>query len=155
MHAPASHQATHIDRFFAGPGARSDQWRDLVEFAEAWGKDASKRASFDAALADMMGTEQFHAYPGHHLIAALQGHAAANDPRATAALARRITRALLTRSFRQSAGDWEGDEDSQSVSADTLPPMTGRDEAHRPDFEVLIVTGTPATRWPALAAEWR
>ena len=28
-------------------------------------------------------------------------------------------------------------------------------DAHRPYFEVLIVTGAPATRWPALAAEWR
>jgi arginine decarboxylase len=152
MPEPSSHQASRIDRFFAGPGARCDQWRDLVELAEAWCKDPGKGASFDAALADMTAIEQFHAYPGHHLIAALQGHA--DDPRATTALARRITRALVTRSFRKSADDWEADEDNQSV-ADTLPPMNGRDEAHRPYFEVLIVTGAPAARWPALASEWR
>ena len=155
MPDPVNHQPTRIDRFFAGPGSRCDQWRDLAEIAEAWCKDAGKRASFDAALADMMATEQFHAYPGHRLIAALQDHAAANDPRATAALARRITRALLTRSFRQSAGDWETDEDNQTIGADTLPPMNGRDETHRPYFEVLIVTGAPAARWPSVAAEWR
>jgi arginine decarboxylase len=155
MHAPGDHQSARIDRFFAGPGARCDQWCDLVEIADAWCKDAGHRVSFDAALADMMATEQFHAYPGPRLLTALHDHAADNDPRATAALARRITRALLTRSFRQSAGDWEADEDNQAISADALPPMNGHDEARRPYFEVLIVTGVPAARWPALAAEWR
>jgi arginine decarboxylase len=36
-----------------------------------------------------------------------------------------------------------------------LPPALGRSEAHRPYFEVLIVTGAPAARWDALATEWR
>ena len=36
-----------------------------------------------------------------------------------------------------------------------MPPSLGRADARRPYFEVLIVTGAPATRWPALAAEWR
>src|SRR3954454_22949568 len=31
----------------------------------------------------------------------------------------------------------------------------GRSEGRRPYFEVLIVTGAPASRWPALGAEWR
>src|SRR5258707_11218595 len=37
----------------------------------------------------------------------------------------------------------------------SLPPSLGRSESRRPYFEVLIVTGAPAARWPALAAEWR
>jgi arginine decarboxylase len=41
------------------------------------------------------------------------------------------------------------------VSADVLPPALGRSDARRPYFEVLIVTGAPATRWRALGAEWR
>ena len=36
-----------------------------------------------------------------------------------------------------------------------LPPSLGRSEAHQPYFEVLVVTGAPSARWPALAAEWR
>jgi arginine decarboxylase len=36
-----------------------------------------------------------------------------------------------------------------------LPPALGRSDARRPYFEVLIVTGAPATRWPALGVEWR
>lgn len=155
MSSSAKVHSARIDQFFAGPGARGDQWRDLVELAMAWCKGNGSRADFDAALANMTATESFHAYPGHHLISALQGHAAANDARATTSLARRITRSLLTRSFRQSAGDWDSDDDSQSVAADTLPPMNGSGEPHRPYFEVLIVTGAPQARWPMLAAEWR
>ena len=41
------------------------------------------------------------------------------------------------------------------MAADVLPPTLGRTDAHRPYFEVLIVTGAPAARWPALVAEWR
>src|SRR5207244_473767 len=100
-------------------------------------------------------TEEFHAYPGPQLMAALHDHAAENDGPATASLARRITRALLTRSFRQGPGDWEADEDGEAVTTDVLPPAIGRSDAHRPYFEVLIVTGAPATRWRALAQEWR
>ena len=121
---------------------------NLVELAEAWSGGSGDRAKFEAALAEMTATEEFHAYPGSQLMTALRDHAAANDARATAALARRITRALLTRSFRQNAGDWDAHEDDEAAAADVLPPALGRAEAHRPYFEVLIVTGAPAARWP-------
>ena len=107
MSSSANGHSARIDQFFAGPGARGDQWRDLAELATAWCKGNGTRASFDEAFANMTATESFHAFPGHHLITTLQDHAAANDARATASLARRITRSLLTRSFRQSAGDWD------------------------------------------------
>src|SRR5438309_2034031 len=148
-------QSVRIDEFFTGPGARSDQWRNLVELAEAWAKGSATRAKFDGALAEMSATEEFHAYPGPKLIGALRDHAAANDADATASLARRIIRALLTRSFRQSADDWEVHEEGGGPAADVLPPALGRTDANRPYFEILIVTGAPAARWPALSAEWR
>ena len=144
-----------IDQFFAGPGARGDQWTNLVEMAEAWANNSGGRAKFDTALAEMAATEEFHAYPGPQLMTALRDRAAANDAQAAAALARRIARAILTRSFRQNSSVWDEHEDDESVSADALPPTMGQAKAHRPYFEVLIVTGTPAARWPALTAEWR
>jgi arginine decarboxylase len=144
-----------IDQLFAGPGARADRWRDLVELSEAWANGSGNRATFDAALAEMIATEEFHAYPGLQLMTSLRDHAAENDAPATASVARRITRTLLTRSFRQNPGDWEGDEDSDGVTTDALPPALGRTPAHRPYFEILIVTGAPATRWRALGMEWR
>ena len=155
MSKGASSHPVRIDRFFAGPGARADQWRDLVEVAEAWSGGAGSREKFEAALAEMTATEEFHAYPGLRLLTALRDHAAADDASAAAALCRRITRAVLTRSFRQNAGDWDAHEDDEGAAADVLPPTLGRADAHRPYFEVLIVTGAPAARWPALAAEWR
>jgi arginine decarboxylase len=151
--AGANH--VQIDRFFAGPSSRGDQWRNLAELAEAWSSGTGSRAQFEANLADVVPTEEFHAYPGHQLIAALRDHAAANDAPGTAKLSRRITRALLTRSYRQHPGDWDADEDEQSVNTSVLPPTLGHGDTRRPYFEVLIVTGAPATRWPALATEWR
>ncbi len=126
-----------------------------MELAQAWSGGSGDRARLEAALAEMAATEEFHAYPGAPLMTALRDHAAANDPRATEALARRITRALLTRSFRRNAGDWDAHDDDDEAAADVLPPTLGRTDAHRPYFEVLIVTGAPAARWPALVAEWR
>jgi arginine/lysine/ornithine decarboxylase len=155
MTKASTSRLVQIDRFFVGPGARGDQWRNLVELAEAWSDGSGSRAKFEAALAEAAVTEGFHAYPGLQLIAALREHAEANDARATATLARHITRALLTRSYRQNAGDWEAHDNGERVTPDVLPPAVGRTDAHRPYFEVLIVSGAPATRWPALGAEWR
>ena len=147
--------ADRIDQFFAGPGARGDQWRKLVELGEGWSAGTSDRGSVEAALAEMTPTEEFHAYPGAQLMTALLDHVTSNDAHAAATLARRITRALLTRSFRHHATDWDAHEDSESATSEVLPPMLGRGNGHRPYFEALIVTGAPATRWPALIAEWR
>ena len=155
MSEAASGHPSRIDQFFAGPGARGDEWRNLVELAEAWSSGSGNRAEFEAALAKMTATEEFHAYPGLQLFTALRDHAAENDARATSSLARRITRSILNRSFRQNPGDWEAHEESEGVTADMLPPALGRVDSHRPYFELLIVTGAVATRWPALGAEWR
>jgi len=155
MRKPASRHQSQIDRFFAGPGARADQWQNLAELAEAWSEGAGSRNQVEAALAEMTATEEFHAFPGRELLAALREHVAEDDAHATAALARRVTRAILTRSFRRNPGDWDVHEGDEAVAQDVLPPALGSSDAQRPYFEVLIVTGAPAARWPALTAEWR
>jgi arginine/lysine/ornithine decarboxylase len=155
MFSEAHRLPSRIDQFFAGPGSRGDQWRNLVELAEAWSGGVGNRAEFEAALARITATEEFHAFPGFQLMSALRDHAAENDAQAAVSLARRITRAILTRSFRQNPADWELHDDEEGVTADVLPPAFGRADAHRAYFEVLIVTGTAAARWPTLGAEWR
>ena len=40
-----------IDQFFAGPGARADRWRDVVEAAQAWAAGHADRGKFQDALA--------------------------------------------------------------------------------------------------------
>jgi arginine decarboxylase len=155
MATKESPRSNDIDRFFAGPGSRADRWRDLVQLAEVWVANPHKGADVKSAISEMIPTEEFHAYPGTHLLAALQDHAAEDDAREVAALARRITRALLTKSYRQNSGSSDAGESDDELAADVLPPTLGSAQAHRPYFEVLVVTGAPPARWPSLASEWR
>jgi arginine decarboxylase len=148
-------ERVRIDRFFAGPGARADQWSHLMGLAEAWSEGRGERTTIETAITELMATEEFHAYPGGQLMSVLRDRISANDAYGTAALARRITRALLTRSFRQNGADWDVHEDSETAFPETLHPALTRSDTHRPYFEVLIVTSAPAARWQGLAAEWR
>lgn len=122
-----------IDQFFSEPGARADDWRDLVDAAKAWARGGD-RGKYDAALADLSVTEEFHGYPGLQLMGALREAAATGDGATSLALATRITQALATRSFRQHAGDWgakdedEGDGDVPEL----VPPTFGAHTTRRP-----------------------
>jgi arginine decarboxylase len=151
---PKAHEG-RIDQFFSGPGARADRWRDLQDAAQAWAAGTDNRTKFETMLAELAATEEYHAYPGSHLLVALRDSAAADDARSTHELVRRISTALLTRSFRRHAGDWDVNDEADASLPDILPPTLGRGESHRPYFETLIVTGLPAERWPGFCAEWR
>jgi arginine decarboxylase len=148
-------QDHRIDQFFSGPGARADHWRFLVDAAKAWSDGSGNRNKFDALFAQLEVTEEFHGYPGLRLMAALKENAASGAASATAALATRIMQSLQTKSFRQHASDWDIHDDGEHAATDVLPPSLGRTEPHRPYFELLIVTGVPATNWQNLCAEWR
>jgi arginine decarboxylase len=150
MSNPAQHR---IDQFFNGPSGRADNWRDLVEAAKAWAAGRDNRAHYDALLNDLAVTEEFHGYPGQHLMAALKE--ASGDAAASHALGSRITNALMTRSFRQHAGDGGAGENGDGSMPELVPSTIARAEARRPYFETLIVTGVPATSWQGLANEWR
>jgi arginine decarboxylase len=144
-----------VDLFFATPGAREDRWRDLVDAAKKWAAGTGSRAAFESALNDAALLEEFHAYPGPRLMTVLRDRAESDDAAGAAKLAERISSALLTRSFRQHASDWDPHADISREVPDVLPPALGRPEAARPYFEVLIVTGAPIERWTSIAAEWR
>src|SRR4051812_25841188 len=132
-----------IDQFFSGPGARADDWRDLVDAAKAWARGGD-RAKYDALLADLSVTEEFHGYPGLQLMAALREAAATGDAASSLALATRLTQALTTKSFRQHAGDWSAADDANGEAPDLVPQVFGAHAARRPYFETLIVTGVSA-----------
>jgi len=144
-----------IDQFFSGPSARADEWRGLVEAVKAWSSGSGDRAGFEERLSELAITEEYHAYPGPRLMAALKERAATGDAGGVLALAMRITHALQTRSFRQHTGDWAVHADADTEMPDLLPPGFGDTTTRRPYFEILIVTGVPATTWSNLAAEWR
>ncbi len=150
-----ANEPVRIDQFFAGPGARADRWRDVVDAAQAWSVGRGDRAKFEQSLGGIGATEEYFAYPGSRLLKLLQDTAAANDARATTNLARGIATALVTRSFRQHADNLAPKDDGSDAVPDLAPPTLGRGETHRPYFETLIVTGLPSSQWAGLAAEWR
>ncbi|MDB5376175.1 MAG: decarboxylase [Rubritepida sp.] len=147
--------SSQVDEFLLIHSSRLDAWRDLTHLADNWASDSAKRGDVEAKLAGMEASEGYHAYPGPVLFRALGEKVAASDAAGAALLARRISNALLTRSYRQRPADWEEDDKSASEAAEVLPPTTGERGARRPYFEVLFVNSQPASRWPVLGAELR
>jgi arginine decarboxylase len=150
-----AHREPRIDQFVSGPGARVERWRELLDVAAAWSSGAAQRAKFETVLADISVLEEYYGYPGPRLMAGLRETAAEGDAKATLRAVRKLVTALSTRSFHRELDEQgEGQEDGGAVP-DLMPPALGRGGRRRPYFEVLIVTGVPATNWPALATEWR
>src|SRR5258708_25028909 len=114
-----------MDQFLSGPGARADEWRGLVEAAKAWSSGSGDRAGFEEKLSELAITEEYHAYPGLRLMAALTECAAAGDAAGTLALAMRITQSLQTRSFPPHVGEWGVHADADAEMPDLLPPGFG------------------------------
>ncbi|KYK48554.1 hypothetical protein A1D31_02360 [Bradyrhizobium liaoningense] len=127
-----------IDQFFSGPGARADDWRDLVDAAKAWARGGD-RAKYDAALADLSVTEEFHGYPGLQLMGALREAAAAGDGATSLAIATRITQALATRSFRQPSGDWNAKDEGDGDAPELVPPTFGAHTTRRPGYFAMLL----------------
>ena len=152
-----STSAPRIDQFLKIHAGRADAWRELTHLAKSWARGAANRVEAEAALAALAPTEAYHAYPGAGLLAMLTERIASDDAGSAARLARRISNALLTRSYRDRPGDWDlHDERAGSDLADIMPPALDENGGtFRPYFEVLYVSSQPAARWPALAAEMR
>ena len=63
----------------------------------------------------MTALEEFYAYPGARLLGTLQGmHRARTTPLRCAALARRISKAILTRSYRERSIDWDAYDETSA-----------------------------------------
>ncbi len=155
MNQSTDRQERRIDAFFSTPAARADRWRALADAAKAWASGSSDRNGFERALDEVAAIEEFHAYPGPQLMQALRHRAEANDAAGAAELTWRISTALLSRSFRQYAEDWDPHAGIAEAVGNVLPPSLSRVEVHRPYFEVLIVTGAPPERWASIRTEWR
>src|SRR5688572_22494483 len=151
--AKTSTSAPRLDHFFSAVAARLDLWRDLSRSAQAWGSnpasrgDASLQAACNEALTALLPVEAFQAYPGGRLLNTIKERLAAGDALGTARLVQRISSALMSRSYRSDAGEWES-EDETPATERALPTSMGETKG-RPYFEVLFVTPTPPSRWPA------
>ena len=148
-------EAKYNDQFLLIHSGRADNWREITTLADAWANKQGERAALEAALTALSASEEYHAYPGARLLAALTERIATNDAGGAAKLARRISNGLLTRVYRGRPAEWDvHDEMSSGEVADIMPTSSG-ETARRPYFEVLFVNSQPAARWPALAGEIR
>ena len=57
-----------IDQILLMHSARLDRWRDIVHLAAGWASGRSERAALEAAVGAMAPIEEYHAYPGAHLL---------------------------------------------------------------------------------------
>jgi len=147
IHAPK------IDHFFSAVAARLDLWRDLSRAAQAYAASPASRgeaglqAACHHALTALVPIEAFQAYPGPRLLNAIKERVAGGDAFGTARLVQRVSSALMSQSFRSDAGEWDPEDDA--TAAERVMPTSVGEAAGKPYFEVLFVTPTPPSRWPA------
>lgn len=141
-----------IDRLFSTPAARSDRWRRFSAAVESWAVGRGDAAEAGRLFDALAPYEEYHAFPGPKVMETLRSRLASGDASATGGLARRISSALVSRSYRGKADEGEGSEGRDATVE--LAPF-GQERGARPYFEVLIVVDAPKPQWAALAAEIR
>ncbi|TCR68572.1 decarboxylase [Bosea sp. BK604] len=144
-----------IDHFFSAPSGRQDRWRELHAVARSWAKGDEKRSAVEAALAEVGVVEEFFAFPGQELIAALRERLHNDDSGGFLSLAKRISLAIITGNFKHDPKEWQTVDVSLADPVDVLPSSLGDVQPHRPYFELLTLTPAPEGRWHHIAAEFR
>ena len=134
-----------IDHFFSAVAARMDRWRDLNRAAQTWaasppgGDAAGLQAACAEALLALLPLEDFHAYPGSRLLTAIRDRLAGGDALGMARLVQRVSSALMSRSYRSDAGEWETEDDATgaervmptALSETAAKPVTAESQASR------------------------
>jgi arginine decarboxylase len=143
-----------LKKVFAVASARIDQWSQLNALARSWATVAPTGAQAGTRHADivkLLGSitriEYCWAYPGPRLLAAIGEALERRDPAGFARLVQKVSRALLTSDFRRDSLAWDVSGEAASPGLNTLPPDLDATAAHKPYFEVLIVTPTDAATW--------
>ena len=163
MSSPTKTQDVRVDQFFTGAEARFDRWRTLLQASRDWEGSASRpgpekekhQVGVSASFQELRQWEDFFAYPGHALLKTLDARIASGDAAGTVRLVQSLSTALLTHSYRTNVADWEG-EDSSPLGFTERVPGTGEETAaHRPYFEVLVVSPARPAAWSELAQELR
>jgi arginine/lysine/ornithine decarboxylase len=163
MNTPVKSETPRVDQLFMAGEARFDRWRALLQASRVWDRSArqldSSKAEHRTAVAncfqELRQWEDFFAYPGQKLLTSLDELIASSDATGSARLIQSIGNALLTHSYRTNVADWEG-EDQAPINLGERVPVAGEDgAAHRPYFEVLIVSPARRTAWQELAQDLR
>ena len=144
--------APRIDHFFSAVAARLDLWRDLSRAAQAWAANPASRGDAGALRRVQRGAHRARCpwrtsrpTRARASLNAIKERLAGGDALGAARLVQRVSSALMSRSYRSDAGEWESEED------DAAPGARDADGARRrpqpsPYFEVLFVTPTAAGR---------
>ena len=163
MNTPVKPEAPRVDQIFMGAEARFDRWRALHQASRMWDRstsqqDSSKtehRAAVTNCFQELLQWEDFFAYPGQKLLTSLNERIVSGDAAGATRLIQSIGNALLTHSYRTNVADWES-EDQATVNLVERVPVDGEDgAAHRPYFEVLVVSPARRTAWQELAQDFR
>ena len=163
MNTPVKPEAPRVDQIFMGAEARFDRWRALNQASRLWDRSTSKqdsgktehRAAVTNCFQELRQWEDYFAYPGQKLLASINERIASDDAAGTARLIQSISTALLTHSYRANVADWESEEQS-TINLAGRVPVDGEDgAAHRPYFEVLVVSPARRTAWQELAQDFR
>jgi arginine decarboxylase len=144
-----------LDHFFSFPGARADRWRSFHVAARDWARGPGDAAAVRELFHGLYAYEGFFAYPGRQLLATLRQRIDAGQAGATAALAQRISEAILTRSYKSDAGDWQSAEALADSPPDLNTPTLARGQGHRPYFEMLVVAPGAARRGDSIIDQCR
>ncbi len=162
MSSLAKPEAPRVDRFLMAAEARSDRWRALLQASRKWEKSPKQidaKSEYQAAVSksvdELSQWEDFFAYPGQTLLNLLREHIASGDAVGTARLVQSISAALLTHSYRSSAADWEGEEQTPINLGERVPVNGEESTPHRPYFEVLVVSPARRSAWQELAQDFR
>jgi arginine decarboxylase len=162
MGAPTKAQDAQVDRFYTVAEARFDRWRSLLQHARSWEVAANQqpaerekhREAVSSSFQELRQWEDFFAYPGQTLLRALNERIASGDATGTSRLTQSISAALLTHSYRTNPSDWESGEQT-SITFTDIPGSGEESAAHRPYFEVLMVSPARPAAWAELAQELR
>jgi arginine decarboxylase len=95
--------------------------------------------------------EGYFAYPGLKLLGTLNDRIASGEAIGTTRLARAISTALVTHSYRTNIEDWENEEDSVGNLVDRLPLSGEAKSGYRPYFRNHPAGGSQnVISWAAL-----
>ena len=115
-----------IDHFFAMPGARATGGANSTRSPRIRARGRAERSAVQAAMSALGGYEAFFAYPGKTLLSTLEGRVASGQAEAAASLVRRISEGILTRSDKDTPGDWTTAEQEADAGLDCTPGSRGR-----------------------------
>jgi len=153
-----SQQTPRLDHLLSTSSARFDLWRELNAITEAWAAGANgEHAAVKAAMARLVAMEDFFAFPGPQLMRTLGDRITAGDASAAARFVQRISRSLLTGSYRYDSSEWETTSDAGEYDslAERVLFTPAEGSSHKPYFETLFVTPTPVAERIKVAHEIR